>query len=243
MNATTDVGKLILIPTPLGDDGLPALPETTLAEARRLRVFIVERLRTARRFLRAAGSTADFDNECTFYELDKRTQERDLPGFLVKALKEGRDIGLLSEAGAPAVADPGARVVRLAHRHGMRVVPLVGPSSLLLALMSSGMNGQTFAFKGYLSPKRQELGRDLLQLERDSADRSETQLWIEAPYRNRANYGTALEVLQPGTLFGIATDLTLSTEYTRTLPVEQWRKEKVPDLHKRPTIFLLFVEK
>ena len=145
----------------------------------------------------------------------------------------------MSEAGVPGVADPGARVVRIAHQKGIEVSPMVGPSSILLAIMGAGLNGQSFAFKGYLSPKRPELAKDLKKLENHSARTGETQVFIETPYRNMAFFETALQTLSASSLLTVATDLTLPTQYIRTFSIMEWQRIKKPELHKRPTVFLL----
>ncbi|MEM9836173.1 MAG: SAM-dependent methyltransferase [Bacteroidota bacterium] len=232
-------GKLYLIPTPLGPDGDHVIPEYALEIARRLTVFVLEKGKVGRQVLKQYQISTPL-RECRFFELNKFTDAKDIPGFLTPALEEGLDIGLLSDAGAPGVADPGAEVVMAAHRKGIEVVPLVGPSSILLALMACGMNGQRFTFHGYLSPKRPQLAKDLKRLERDSQQRKETQLFIEAPYRNMAVLETALGCLSTSTMLCVATDLTLTTQYIKTQTVARWRKQPLPDLHKRPTIFLVF---
>lgn len=231
-------GTLYLIPTPLGEGAYGPLPEQTLAIARELKVFIVEKGKVARQFLKDYGLTARL-KECTYHELNKFTRSEDIPGFLSAALDQGQDIGLLSDAGAPGVADPGATVVRMAHEKGIRVVPLTGPSSILLGLMASGMDGQRFRFHGYLSPKKKQLAQDLQRLERDSRKQKQTELFIEAPYRNDAVFETALEVLQPTTDFCVACDLTTEQEYVKTMRIKDWQKTTAPALHKRPTLFLL----
>lgn len=202
-----------------------------------LDVFVVERAKTARRFLKGIDFPKPYD-DCLFYELNKRTQATEVPSFLAPA-QAGRSIGLLSEAGVPAVADPGSRLVLAAHQQGLEVVPLVGPSSILLALMGAGMNGQSFAFKGYLSAKRPELAKDLKQLETQAIRRGETQLFIETPYRNQAVVETALQVLDPNTLFSIAVDITLPSQWIQTHPIRTWRTLTLPDLHKRPAVFTI----
>lgn len=230
-------GKLYLIPAPLGEAGLESIPAAALAVLRRLDVFIVERAKTARHYLKAAGPARPLP-ELEIHELEERMNGQDAAALLAPA-EQGRDVGLMSEAGCPGVADPGAAVVRIAHRRGIEVVPLAGPSSVILALMASGMNGQSFCFHGYLSAKRPELERDLRRLEQAARRLNQTQLFIEAPYRNGQVIETALKVLDSATLFGIACDLTLSTQFVRSLPVESWRRSPPPDLHKRPSVFLI----
>jgi 16S rRNA (cytidine1402-2'-O)-methyltransferase len=234
-------GKLFLIPVPLGEGSLHTVPAYVLDIIRGLDVFVVEKLRTARQFLREAGYTASFD-DTLFFELNKRTEPQLIPSFLEPAL-QGRSIGLLSEAGAPGVADPGSRLVRLAHRREVEVIPLVGPSSILLALMSSGLNGQKFAFHGYLELKRPDLAKDLKRLENQSSRNGETQIFIETPYRNTMLFETALQALSPPTLFTVATDLTLPGQLIRTHSIAEWRRLPKPDLNRRPTVFLLQLTK
>ena len=228
-------GKLYLIPTTLGDNALQTIPPYVVAEIQRIETYIAERAKTARRFLKAAGIGKPL-NTITVHELDKHNPKNYISEYLEAALK-GEDIGLLSEAGCPGVADPGAEVVALAHRKGVEVVPLVGPSSILLALMASGMNGQMFTFHGYLSPKAPERVRALKKLEQ-AAPRT-TSIFIETPYRNQQMIETALKTLQPRTRFCIAADLTLESEYIVTKIIAEWKKTNIPNLHKRPAIFLI----
>jgi len=232
------MAALFLIPTPLGEKGLHALPENVLHIAHRLDYFIAERAKTARRFLKESGFVRPL-HDLTFFELNKRTPEAQKRTFLDPALA-GHDMGLLSEAGCPGVADPGADMVQRAHELGIRVVPLVGPSSILLALMASGMSGQQFAFHGYLSPKRPQLARDLKRLEQESARLKQTQVFMETPYRNQNILEEALKNLMPSTYLGVAADLTLPSEYTATFTIGSWKKRTLPDLHKRPSIFTLY---
>ena len=231
-------GKLYLIPAPLGDGAVHTIPPYVIDILHRLDVFIAERAKTARAFIKTTNPIKPF-SELTFFELNKRTPPEERTQFLNPA-QEGKDIGLLSEAGCPGVADPGAMIVDLAHHRGIEVVPLVGPTSIILALMAAGMNGQQFCFHGYLSPKKPELARDLKRLEQASAKHNQTQIFIETPYRNMGLIETALKTLSPTTRFCIAADLTLPTEYTFSQPIAQWQKSKIPDFHKRPAIFLLY---
>ncbi len=229
---------LYLIPTPIAEDALDTLPAPTLAVVRRLEVFIVERAKTARHFVKRVGPARPVA-ELTFVELDREgglTPE--VIAAFEQAVQQGQDIGLLSEAGCPGVADPGAAVVALAHQRGVPVVPLVGPSSVLLALMASGLNGQRFAFHGYLSPKRPELVRQLRQLEQHARQLGQTQMFIETPYRTTWAFGIALTTLQPDTLLGIAQHLTSADAFVRTMPIQQWRKSP-PTLVAQPTVFLI----
>ncbi len=231
-------GKLYLIPTPLGESGGHAIPPYVIEVLHSLDVFIAERAKTARHFIKTTNPTKPF-SELHFYELNKRTDEHEMKGFLNDALN-GKNIGLMSEAGCPGIADPGAAIVQLAHQKGVEVIPLVGPSSIFLALMASGMNGQQFCFNGYLSPKRPELSKELKRLEQLSARLSQTQIMIETPYRNMGFVETALQVLSPKTQFCIACDLTLPTQYIQTKSVKEWKQTTIPDLHKRPAIFLIY---
>ncbi|MEM9259334.1 MAG: SAM-dependent methyltransferase, partial [Bacteroidota bacterium] len=224
-----------LIPSPLGENALHTIPTATIETILPLRHFVVETGKVARRFLKAAGVPLQ---ECTYYELNKRTEDRDLPDMLAAAAR-GCHIGLLSDAGAPGVADPGAKLVLLAHQKGIRVIPLIGPSAILLSLMAAGLNGQAFTFHGYLSPKRPQLAKDLRRLELTSRKGRATQLWIEAPYRNQATVEVALEALHPDTLFSVACDLSLPTEFVFTGRVRDWNKSIGPKLQKRPAMFLL----
>lgn len=230
-------GKLYLLPTPLGEDAIHTIPEYVIKIIHELDVFVVERAKTARRFLKEVGFPKAYD-DCLFFELNKRTHVNDISYFL-NTVKAGRSVGLLSEAGVPAVADPGSQLVLIAHRRNIEVVPLVGPSSILLAIMASGMNGQSFSFKGYLSPKRPILAKELKRLEGTSSRGKETLIFIETPYRNNAFFETALQVLQPGTLFCVATDISLPTQSVITKRIADWKKTEKPELHKRPTVFLM----
>lgn len=230
-------GHLFLIPTPLGGDDLRhVLPDAVFETVSRLDTFAVEELRTARRFLSAAGLKGRIDS-LELYELNEHSTAQDAERCL-KPLLEGKDVGLLSEAGLPAVADPGAALVRLAHEHDIEVIPLTGPSSLMLALMSSGMNGQNFAFNGYLPVKPAERVKAIRGYEKRSLSEHQTQLFIEAPYRNMALFDDLLHNLRPETRLCIAADITLETEFILTLTIAEWHKHK-PDLHKRPAIFAI----
>ncbi|MTB52502.1 SAM-dependent methyltransferase [Lewinella sp. W8] len=237
-NDQSSRGVLYLIPSPLGEEGPTPLTTATVEQILPLRHFVVETGKVARRFLKTLGVPLQ---ACTYYDLNKRTRPEDLPAMLAPALG-GEDVGLLSDAGAPGVADPGAQLVRQAHAMGIRVVPLVGPSAILLSIMASGLNGQSFTFHGYLSPKRPQLAKDLKRLEAESRRRRATQLWIEAPYRNQATVEVALESLAPNTLFSVATDLTQPTEFIHTAPIHAWEKAIGATLQKRPAMFLLLAQ-
>ncbi len=231
-------GTLYLIPVPLGatppDTSLPA---PVLAQIRPLVHFVVENAKSARSFLKAAGTDHPLQT-LQLEELNEHTRP-DALGRLLSPLRAGNDVGLLSEAGCPAVADPGASLVALAQHENIRVVPLIGPSSLLLALMASGLDGQRFAFHGYLPAKEAERARTLRDLESESRKRRQTQLFIETPYRNRQLFDSILQVCQPATRITFATDLTLPGESVLTRTVQQWKKQTPPDIERRPTVFLL----
>lgn len=229
---------LYLIPTPLGAPDTPCLLPHEQAQITGLTDFVVEAEKTARAHLKHLGVTTPI-RELNLQTLNEHTDLKTLPELL-KPLQEGRSMGILSEAGCPAVADPGANLVALAHRHGYEVRPLVGPSSLLLALMASGANGQNFAFKGYLPSEKSERIAALKSLEQRSCQQNETQLFIETPYRNDALLADALETLHPETGLCTATDLTLPSQEIISQTVAAWRKSKMlPNLKKRPTIFVL----
>ena len=229
---------LYLIPTPLGAPDTPCLLPHEQTQITGLTDFVVEAEKTARAHLKHLGITTPI-RELNLQTLNEHTDLKTLPELL-KPLQEGRSMGILSEAGCPAVADPGANLVALAHRQGYEVRPLVGPSSLLLALMASGANGQNFAFKGYLPSEKSERIAALKSLEQRSRQQNETQLFIETPYRNDALLADALETLYPETRLCTATDLSLPTQEIISQTVAAWRKLKtLPNLKKRPTIFVL----
>lgn len=231
-------GTLFLIPVPLGP-GNPetVLPPPVLQQIRPLKHFVVENAKSARAFLKAVGTEQPLQ-ALQLEELSEHTKESALADLLAPLLA-GQDVGLLSEAGCPAVADPGANLVALAQKHGIRVVPMIGPSSLLLALMASGLNGQRFAFHGYLPAKDGDRQKALRDLEKESQRLQQTQLFIETPYRNQAMFESLLACCQPGTRMTLATDLTLVSESVITRTIGQWKKETPPDIQRRPTVFLL----
>lgn len=231
-------GTLYLIPVPLGPS-TPAdsLTPGVLTTIRPLGYFIVEQAKSARIFLKAVGTERPLQ-ELSLVELNEHTRSNQLDALLTP-LRAGHDVGLLSEAGCPAIADPGANLVALAQRENIRVVPLIGPSSLLLALMASGLNGQRFAFHGYLPAKDGERRKALGDLELESQKRRQTQLFIETPYRNQAMFDAILQACRQTTRLCIATELTQPGESVRTLSIAQWKKETPPNLERRPTVFLL----
>ncbi len=230
---------LFLIPTPIAENALHTIPPYAQEIARRLEIFIVERAKTARHFIKSLNPPRAIQ-EMIFTELPENQNFDEAKSTFLEAIKMGKDVGLLSEAGCPGVADPGAVIVALAHEKGIKVVPLVGPSSLLLALMASGMNGQRFAFHGYLSPKRLELARDLRRLESLARQHDQTQIFIETPYRSQMVLEVALENLAADTPFGVAQDLTGVGEFVRALPVKDWRKLEKKELEKLPAVFLIY---
>jgi 16S rRNA (cytidine1402-2'-O)-methyltransferase len=230
-------GNLYLIPTRLGDNApLEVLPISVKKVIETVNDYIVENEKTARRFIKKISSGKS-QASLNIHILNKYTELSELPSFL-EACKRGKPVGLLSEAGCPGVADPGAEIVKIAHQNNIRVIPLVGPSSILLALMSSGMNGQNFAFNGYLPIDKGERKAKLKQLERLSAEQHQTQLFIETPYRNNKLLEDICATLQSQTRVCVACDITLPTEYIKTKTVEEWKRTTV-DLHKRPAIFII----
>lgn len=230
---------LYLIPTTLGDLNTISrtLPSYNLELIYQLDTFVVEQIRTARRFLIKVKHPLPID-DMVFYELNKHTDEQ-LIGSYLNLAKAGRSIGLISEAGTPCVADPGAIVVKMAHELGIRVVPLVGPNSIILSLMASGFNGQSFVFHGYLPVDKTQLVKKIKEMEANARRLDQTQLFIETPYRNNGLLETLINNCQPQTPISVATDITLATECVMTLSAAKWKKEKV-DLHKRPTVFSLY---
>lgn len=229
---------LYLLPVTLGDTPVDkVLPAYNREVIRGIKHFIVEDVRSARRFLKKVDAEINID-ELTFYPLNKHTSSEEVSGYL-KPLEEGAPMGVISEAGCPAVADPGADVVAIAQRKNLRVVPLVGPSSILLSVMGSGFNGQSFAFHGYLPIEPGERTKRLKELESRIYTESQTQLFIETPYRNNKMAEEILRTCRPQTKLCIAANLTCDGEYIRTKSVKEW-KGKLPDLNKIPCIFLLY---
>jgi 16S rRNA (cytidine1402-2'-O)-methyltransferase len=231
------MGKLFLIPNVLSEgdwkDVLPAGISGALAATGH---FIVENIRTARRFIKQVNPETDID-KLRFYELNKHTLPKNLPEYL-HPLEQGENMAIISEAGCPGVADPGAEIVRLAHQKGIKVVPFVGPSSILLALMASGLNGQNFAFNGYLPVKPKERADSILKMERQLKSSGQAQIFIETPYRNNQLVEALLKTCSPDILLCIAANLTGENEFISTKTVAQWKKS-APDLHKQPAIFLI----
>ena len=232
------MSNLYLVPTSLGEcDFNRILPAQNTEIVSALRFFIVEDVRTARRFLKKMNQSIDIDS-LTFFILNQHTSPEELSGFL-KPMFDGNDMGVLSEAGCPAIADPGADVVAIAQRNNFTVVPLVGPSSILLSLMASGFNGQSFAFVGYLPIQPDERSKALKKLESRVYAENQSQIFIETPYRNMKMVDEILKACQPNTRLCIAVDITLPTEYIKTKTIKEW-KNQLPELSKRPCIFLLY---
>ncbi len=229
---------LYLIPVQLSDGDLSCvLPASNIALVSEIKYFIVENVRSARRFLKKCNRDIDIDS-LTFYELNRHTDPRAVSGYLVP-LEAGNAMGVISEAGCPAIADPGADVVALAQRKGLRVKPLVGPSSVLMGLMGSGFNGQSFAFLGYLPIEAGQRARKLKEMERRILKEDQTQIFIETPYRNNSLLAELARVLPASLKLCVATDITGPAERIVTRPVKEWARHQV-DLNKVPTIFLLY---
>jgi 16S rRNA (cytidine1402-2'-O)-methyltransferase len=233
----TSLGKLYLIPTTLGEmNADDVLPQTIKRTIDFIDYYIVENEKTARKSIKMVHAEKK-QSELKLFLLNKHTDTKAHLDF-IKPLLEGHNVGLMSEAGCPGVADPGAVIVKIAHEKGIQVIPLVGPSSILLALMASGMNGQSFTFNGYLPIDKSEKKQALKSLEKLSFDKNQSQLFIETPYRNNKLLEDILQTLQPNTLLCVACDITLPTEYIKTMTVNLWKKQKV-DLHNRPCIFII----
>ena len=230
-------GTLYLIPVPLAENAVAkSLTPYLVDTINSIKEYIVENEKTARRFLKEAGLKTP-QSELIIHDYGKHN--RDDTAEFFKGLQAGNSVGLMSEAGCPGIADPGADIVDKAHRMGIKVVPLVGPSSILLALMASGFSGQSFIFYGYLPIDKLERSKKVKELEAASIKLKQTQIFIETPFRNNSLLDEVLKTGSPRTKLCIACDITADTEFIQTKTIEQWRK-KVPDLHKRPTIFLLF---
>ena len=230
-------GKLYLIPSPLGEnDPSEVIPLPVLKSLEGFRTFVVEEVRTARRYLSKAGLKGKIDG-LQFFELNEHTDAATVESYL-KLFNEGNDVALISEAGLPAVADPGAQLVALAHRHGIEVIPAVGPSSLMMSLMASGLNGQSFAFCGYIPAKTDERKSKLKLLEKVSSQLKQTQIIIETPYRNDSLFKDMLSTCSPSTRLCIAANITMPDAYIKTKTIAQWKKEEIT-IGKRPCVFLI----
>ena len=229
---------LYLIPVTLGETSIEqVLPPYNHEVIMGIRHFVVENIRSARRFLRQTDKAFPID-DCTFFEMGKHADEKQFSQYL-QPLREGKSVGVISEAGCPAVADPGADIVKIAQREGLRVVPLVGPNSMIMAVMSSGLGGQSFAFNGYLPVDASDRAKRLKALESRAWTEGQTQLFIETPYRNEKMFQSLVSTLRPQTRLCIAAGITTADEYIRTLPISEWKKTKLPDLSKIPAIFLI----
>jgi len=230
-------GKLYLIPTTLGESSINnVIPSFVVEIINQTNHYIVENVKTARRYLIKAGIKTKID-DLTFYELNKHSSPEQYISYL-NPIKENHNIGIISEAGTPGVADPGADIVAIAHEMNIPVIPLVGPSSILLSVMASGLNGQSFAFVGYLPISKPERIKKLKDLERRSQVENQTQLFIETPYRNNHLLEDIISTCNPETMLCIASEITLDTEFIKTKMIKEW-KGKIPDLNKKPTIFLI----
>ena len=233
----TDKGRLHLVPSPLGEnDPAEVIPQPVLDSLKGFRIFVVEEVRTARRYLSKAGLKGKI-GELEFFELNEHTDPATIEGYL-RLFDGGNDVALISEAGLPAVADPGAQLVALAHRNGIEVVPHVGPSSLMLALMASGLNGQSFAFCGYIPAKTDERRSRLRTLEKISGQLRQTQILIETPYRNDSLFADILAVCGASTKVCVAANITMPDACIKTMKVAQWKKEGFV-IGKRPCVFLI----
>lgn len=237
-------GKLYLIPVPLGDDVAKAsYTDLSRDTINTINDYIVENEKTARKFLKQAGLVRP-QSDLEIQDYGKHTRGQVPAKTFLKAAIAGRDMGLMSEAGCPGIADPGAKIVAEAHRLGIQVVPLVGPSSILLALMASGFNGQSFAFHGYLPIDKQQRTAKIKELERESAHRDQTQLFIETPFRNNQLLAELLRTLKPSTALCIAVDITTDSEQIIRMTIGDWRNKQLSeeglDFHKRPAIFLIY---
>ncbi len=229
-------GIIYLIPSVISTDtALNVLPKQILDVVKNTNYFLAETIRESRRFISSLKLGIDIST-LKFEKVDKNTQDAETEKYLSPALK-GQNIGVLSDAGCPGVADPGAQVARIAHKLGLQVVPLVGPSSLLLALMASGMNGQSFAFNGYLPIDVKEASQKVKQFEKTSRSNNQTQLFIETPYRSDRTFEILIKNLSPDTLLCVAKDITGSKEYIKSLAVSQWKNQKLK-IGKEPTVFL-----
>lgn len=235
----TNAARLFLLPSAIGDvEPALVLPANYAYIVNPIRIFFVEEVRSARRFLRKAGFTANFD-DVSFIEINEHTFNTPIETLITKEEWNGKTLGLLSEAGVPCVADPGALVVAWAHRQKIKVTPLVGPSSILLSLMASGFNGQHFVFHGYLPVDKNERNKKIKEIENQSRRLDQTQIFIETPYRNQNLFAAICEICQDDSMLCIAKNITQENEFILSLPVKDWKKQKI-DLHKQNTVFLIY---
>jgi 16S rRNA (cytidine1402-2'-O)-methyltransferase len=231
-------GKLYLLPAPIEDNGLESIPAEAIRIMHSLDHFIVERARTSRRYISSTKPPRKIDT-LLIEEMPEDVNNMKLMEAQMQPLLDGKDMGILSEAGMPAIADPGSKYVAIAHRLGIRVVPLAGPSSIMMALMASGLEGQRFAFHGYLSAKKEDLANEIRDLER-RADRDDaTQIWIETPYRNKQVMEAVEKYLEPKRMFCIAAGIGNWDGFVITRQINAWRRSGWPEIHKIPTVFLL----
>ena len=231
------MGKLYLLPNLLGETTVErVIPGDVIDVIKNIRIFATENVKNTRRYLKKIDKAINID-ELTFLDLNEHSDIKDIETY-IPYLKDN-DMGIISEAGCPGIADPGAELVALAHRHNYQVVPLVGPSSILLALIASGCNGQNFSFNGYLPVNRPERVKTLKNYEKQSAAENRTQIFIETPYRNLQLLEDIVSSLSPVTRLTVACDITTENEYIKTMQVKDWKHEK-PDINKRPTIFILY---
>lgn len=238
MTVSTKSGTLFFIPVTLGDDNLErALPPDVISIAQKLDVFVVENEKTARHFL-GLIKTRKPVRELTLLTLNEHTEDKAIPALLAPLLA-GKDVGVMSEAGCPGIADPGAKLAALAHQKGIRVTPLVGPSSILLSLMASGFNGQRFTFLGYLPADKTARVQRLKEIEKHSQKFNETQIFIETPYRNQHLLADILAHCHAETRLCIACNISLENESIVSRSIKSWKQQPLPDLHKKPTVFLL----
>lgn len=227
-----------MIPCPIGETKpYDVLPRRNQEVIHSIKHYVVENLRSARRFLSSAEIGTPID-ELHFSELNHHTEPHEIGGF-IKPLLDGHDMGMISEAGVPGVADPGAELAALCHRNDIKVVPLVGPSSILMALMASGMNGQSFAFNGYVPINKNDRIRAIKHFERRAKSENQTQIFIEAPYRNRRLFEDIISECLPKTLLCVAIDITSPNEFIKTTTINNWRLAEKPDMHKKPAIFMI----
>jgi 16S rRNA (cytidine1402-2'-O)-methyltransferase len=229
--------QLYLIPTVLSEAATYSIPEYVKDQVKPLRFFVVEQARTARRYLRKIGFTADFDKEVKFLDLSENNSSSQIKSFL-RSLPEGGAVGLISEAGCPSIADPGAEIVKIAHASDFEVVPMIGPSSILLALISSGMNGQGFTFHGYLPIEKSEKIKKIKELESMALKSGYTQIFMETPYRNNALIKDIIDHCKEDMIFSIAADLTGQKQFIKSQRIAHWKKE-TPDLHKIPAVYCM----
>ncbi|PLX22002.1 MAG: SAM-dependent methyltransferase [Salinivirgaceae bacterium] len=230
-------GKLFLLPMLLGDSSIDlVIPHEVKNQIISLDTFFAENIKTTRRFLRKIDKTFNIDGS-TFIVLDKKSDHAALSEML-QIIKNGKDAGIISEAGLPGIGDPGSKLVEMAHKENIQVIPLTGPSSFVLALVASGLNGQSFAFHGYLPVKQPQLDKQIKDIERISGQQNQTQIFMETPYRNNQMLKQLIESCHPGTMLCIASNITTSEEYIKTKTIQEWKKTQI-DLHKKPTVFAL----